>query len=65
MGTKSDAKTIGWGSTSEQRMGRIIMGQFSRGNSLGVGTRGKSKGEWYGEKAKEARIMGRIFMGAT
>ena len=31
----------------------------------GFGTRGKSKGEWYGERAKEARIMGRIFMGAT
>ena len=31
----------------------------------GFGIRGKSKskGEWYGERAKEAGIMGRIFRG--
>ena len=36
MGTKSDAKTIGWGTTWEQRTGRIIMGHFLWGSALGV-----------------------------
>ena len=64
MGTKSDAKTSGWGITWEQRVGRIITEKVLWGSALGIALGRKSKGEWYGERAKEARITGRIFMGA-
>ena len=59
MGTKSDAKTSGWGITWEQRVRRIITGQILWGNALGDCTReekqrgvvrGESKGgTHYGE----------------
>ena len=43
--------------------GESLWGNFHGAMHWGFGTRGKSKGEWYGEKAKEAGIMGRIFRG--
>ena len=68
MGTKSDAKTSGWGITWEQRVGRIITGQILWGSALGDctreekqrgGARGESKGgTHYGESLYGGDIFG-------
>ena len=73
MGTKSDAKTSGWGTTWEQRVGRIITGQILWGSALGDCTReekqrgvvwGESKGgTHYGENLYRGDIIGEC-MGA-
>ena len=67
MGTKSDAKTSGWGITWEQRVRRIITGQILWGNALGDCTReekqrgvarGESKGgTQYGENLYGSDII--------
>ena len=68
MGTKSDAKTSGWGITWEQRVRRIITGQILWGNALGDCTReekqrgvvwGESKGgTHYGENLYGGDLIG-------
>ena len=44
--------------------GESLWANFYGAVHWGFGTRDKSKGEWHGERAKEARITGRVFMGA-
>ena len=68
MGTKSDAKTSGWGITWEQRVGRVITGQILRASALGDCIReekqrgvvwGESKGgTHYGENLYGGDIIG-------
>ena len=63
MRTKSDAKTVGCGTTWEQRTGRLLWGTFYGAVNWGFGTWGKAKGNGTWREQRRHALWGESLWG--